>query len=73
MTRQAPLLGQTALHIAVIKKHTSIIMCLLAHNADSDIPDKQGKRAIDYAANDVTLLNIFSEHQSSIHTRGLTA
>lgn len=69
----SPSTGQTALHIAVIKKHASIIMFLLAHHADRDIPDKQGKRAIDYAENDVALLNIFSEHQSSINTRGVTA
>jgi Ankyrin repeats (3 copies) len=65
----SPSTGQTALHIAVIKKYTPIIMFLLAHHADSDTLDKQGKRAIDYAENDVALLNIFSEHQSSINNR----
>ena len=68
----SPSNGQTALHIAVLKKHTPIVILLLTHHADCDIQDKQGKRAIDYAENDESLLKIFSENKSINNQRSFT-
>lgn len=55
-----PKLGKTALHEATEKGHVDIVAFLIQSNANTEIIDCSGKKAMDYAQGNEALIHLFS-------------